>query len=303
MTQKLVVIVGCAIGVLYSGCRVSTSDEEAYTKSITEWQTTRAAKLTNDTGWFTIFGLFWLKEGENTFGTDSSNMIVFPKGKAAPFAGSFRLTGGTVRLDAKPQSGVRLNDSVVTSVTMQSDNDGLSEPTTLTLGPLSFFVIKRGEQFAIRARDKENPPRKNFKGLDFFPIDPKWKIKARFEQYIPPKNIGIATIINTIEIDSCPGALIFEVNGTSYRLDAVMERGTDDALFIMFSDETSGKETYGLGRQMYAPLPQNGTTVLDFNKSYNWPCVYTPFATCPIPPKQNRLALRVEAGEKMYAGH
>ena len=278
-------------------------DVEAYKKEIAEWQAKRAERLTNDTGWFTLFGLFWLKEGENTFGSDSSNAFVFPKGKAPAFAGSFRLDHGIVRCEAKPKSAIRLNDLLVTSAVMVTDADGLTDPTTLTLGPLNFFAIKRGEQYAIRARDKENPSRKNFKGLSFFPVDPKWRIEARFEPYTPPKTIEIATIINTVELDSCPGAIVFEFEGSTYRLDAVMERGTDDAFFVMFGDGTNGKETYGLGRQMYAPFPKDGMTVLDFNKSYNWPCAYTDFATCPIPPKQNRLSINIEAGEKMYEDH
>jgi len=300
----------CTIALIFlsafaAGCSKQTPplDVEAYKKEIADWQTKRAERLTNETGWFTLFGLFWLKEGENTFGADSSNAFVFPKGKAPAFAGSFWLKDGVVRCEVKPKSDIRLNDSLITSVVMVSDADGLTEPTTLTLGSLSFFVIKRGEQYAIRARDTENPPRKNFKGLSFFPVDPKWRIEARFEPYTPPKMIEIATIINTVELDSCPGQVVFEIEGTTYRLDAVMERGTDDALFVMFSDATAGKETYGLGRQMYAPLPKDGATLLDFNRSYNWPCVYSDFATCPIPPKQNRLPIRIEAGEQMYQGH
>jgi hypothetical protein len=300
----------CTIGLiclmaLASGCARHSPlpDVEEYKKEIADWQAKRAERLTNETGWFTLIGLFWLKEGENTFGSDSSNAVVFPKGKAPAFAGSFWLDHGAVRCVVKPKSGVRLKDSVVTSVPMVSDADGLADPTTLTLGPLSFFVIKRGDQYAIRARDKENPSRKHFKGLTFFPIDPKWRVDARFEPYTPPRMIEIATVINTVELDSCPGALVFEIEGETYRLDAVMERGTDDAFFVMFGDATNGKETYGLGRQMYAPFPKDGKTVLDFNRSYNWPCVYTSFATCPIAPRQNRLPVRIEAGEKMYVGH
>ncbi|MBI3765042.1 MAG: DUF1684 domain-containing protein, partial [Ignavibacteriales bacterium] len=152
-------------------------------------------------------------------------------------------------------------------------------------------------------KDKENPARVNFKGLEYFPIDPKWRVEAKFEPYNPPKKIPIASVIGTVENDSCPGALVFNVDEKPCRLDAVMEVGTDDQLFIMFSDETSGKETYGMGRQLYASLPdKENRVILDFNKAYNWPCVFTEYATCPIPPRQNHLPIRVEAGEKMYKG-
>ncbi len=306
MSKHLVVTFLISLAfILSQGCSKSDSnvDPEAYKHEIGEWQQKRAARLTSETGWFTLFGLFWLKEGENTFGSDSSNAMVFPRGKAPKFAGSFWLNGGVVRLEARAGAGIKLKDSLVTSIVLKSDEDGLADATTLNLGPLSFFLIKRGDQFAIRGRDKESSSRKSFKGLTFFPIDPKWRVEARFEPYTPVKIIPIATIINTVENDSCPGALVFEIDGTPCRLDAIFERGTDDKLFIMFSDATSGRETYGLGRQMYTDLPKDNRVILDFNQAYNWPCVYTDFATCPIPPKQNRLPIRVEAGEKMYGGH
>jgi uncharacterized protein (DUF1684 family) len=140
--------------------------------------------------------------------------------------------------------------------------------------------------------------------MEYFPVNPKWRIEAKFEKYVPAKLIPISTQIGTVVNDSCPGALVFEVDGVKCRLDAVIEEPGAKELFIMFTDETSGKETYGNGRQLSADMPDaNGNVILDFNKAYNWPCVFTPFATCPIPPRQNRLAVRVEAGEMMYAGH
>ena len=290
---------------LADGCSRTASnfDAAAHKKDVEEWQQQRAAGISSDSSWLTLFGLFWLKEGENRFGSDASNDIVFPLGKAPGSAGTFHLRNGVVSLEAQPDAGIQFHDSVVGSLLLNSDADGLGAPTVLKLGPLTFFVIKRGDQFAIRARDKDNPARKNFKGLEFFPIDPKWRVEARFEPYDPPRIIPIATIINTVENDTCPGRLVFQIDGTACTLQAVKERGTPDKLFIMFSDETSGKETYGLGRQMYADLPKDNNVILDFNKSYNWPCVYTEYATCPIPPRQNRLPVRVEAGEKMYRGH
>jgi uncharacterized protein (DUF1684 family) len=153
-------------------------------------------------------------------------------------------------------------------------------------------------------KDRQNPSLLKFKGMEYFPIDAKWRLDARFEPYVPPKIIPIATVINTVENDSCPGAIVFEIDGKQMRLDAVMERGSTDQLFIMMSDETSGKETYGMGRQLYTDIPdKENRVVIDFNKAYNWPCVFTDFATCPIPPAQNHLPVRVEAGEKMYRGH
>ncbi|MDI6779627.1 MAG: DUF1684 domain-containing protein [Bacteroidota bacterium] len=169
----------------------------------------------------------------------------------------------------------------------------------MNLGSLTFYVIKRGEQIGVRVKDKDNPARLNFKGLEYFSIDPRWRIDAKFEPYNPPKIIPIVNVLNQVSNDTCPGAIAFEVEGKTYRLDALKE-GTE--LFIIFHDETSGRETYGMGRYHYTDLPDsNNNVVIDFNKAYNPPCAFTVFATCPMPPEQNYLTLRIEAGEKKYA--
>ena len=294
-----------ALCVLF-GCMKSGSmvDVAVHKKEVEEWQARRLARLKSDQGWLTLCGLFWLKEGENKTGTDSSNQIGFPPSKAPAFAGSLWLENGIVRLEAPKSSEIKLNDSVVTSMVLTSDKNVNIKPTILSLRTLTFQIIYRSGQIGVRVKDRQNPPLLNFKGMEYFPIDPKWRIDAKFAPYNPPKIIPIATMIGTTENDSCPGAIVFEVDGKEMRLDAVIESGTNDQLFIMFSDETSGKETYGMGRQLYTDLPdKDNHVVIDFNKAYNWPCVFTEFATCPIPPKQNRLPIRVEAGEKMYRGH
>lgn len=291
--------------IAITGCSKTPGnvDVNAHRDEIEKWKEHRLTRLKSDTGWLTLCGLFWLKEGENRFGTDSTNAIIFPPGKAPMVSGSIWLEKGSLRMEVQKSVEVTVKDSVATSIPILSDGEGLTDPTIMSLGTLSFFVIKRSGQLAVRVKDKENPARVNFRGLDYFSIDPKWRIEAKFEPYTPPKKIPIASVIGTVENDSCPGALVFDVDGKACRLDAVMEVGTDDQLFIMFSDETSGKETYGPGRQLYTGLPDStGKVILDFNKAYNWPCVFTEYATCPIPPPQNHLPIRVEAGEKMYHG-
>ena len=293
----------CSSIILFESCSKSI-DPEAHRKEIEQWQQQRLTRLKGDQGWLTLCGLFWLKEGENKIGTDSSNTVIFPPGKSPAIAGSLWLENGKVRLEAPKESAIRLKDSIVTALAMISDEDVTNDPTVLSLRTLTFQIIKRGEQYGVRVKDKQNPALLNFKGMEYFPIDAKWRFDAKFEPYVPPRIIPIATVIGTVDKDSCPGAIVFEMSGTTYRLDAVMEAGTTDQFFIMMSDETSGKETYGLGRQLYTSLPDNNNhLVIDFNKAYNWPCVFTNFATCPIPPKQNHLPFRVEAGEKMYRGH
>src|SRR5262249_36692070 len=162
--------------------------------------------------------------------------------------------------------------------------------------------IKRGDRFALRVRDQNNDARTRFRGLEYFPIDPKWRIEARLERYDSAKMIPIANVTGTVNESPSPGTLVFEIDGQSYKLDPILEKGSTD-LFVIFADATSGRETYGAGRFVYAPAPgPDGKTVLDFNKAHNPSCAFTRYATCPLPPRQNRLRIRIDAGEKKYAG-
>jgi uncharacterized protein (DUF1684 family) len=250
-----------------------------------------------------------LKEGVNTVGGSPRNDIILPEGKTPFSLGtiSFRRQSQTapleIRFVAQREGEVKHGDSAVTAINLQLD-EAADGPTILTCGTISFYVIKRGDAFAVRVKDAENPARVNFKGLRYFPIDIRWRLDARFDRYDPPHVLKVASVVNTVEDYPCPGALVFEFERKTYRLDAAIEPGAEDRLFIMFNDLTSGKETYVGGRQLYAARPDSaGHVVLDFNMAYNWPCVFTEYATCPIPPPQNRLPFRIEAGEKMYEGH
>jgi hypothetical protein len=292
----------CAALALAGACRTSARkiDEASYRQEIEKWQGERAAELKSEDGWLTLVGLFWLKEGENKIGSDPSNRIILPSGKAPPFAGSLWLEKGSVRLESLPGSGITHAGQPAGSLALQSDAD--TEPTKLNLGTLSFYVIKRGESLGVRVKDKENPARTNFAGLDYYPLDPKWRIEAKLQPYDPPKAIKITNVLGMEEDMPSPGALIFDVAGKTYRLDAVTETGSKE-LFIIFADQTSGRETYGAGRYLYAAPPDGeGTVIVDFNKAYNPPCAFTSYATCPLPPPQNRLPFRIEAGEKKFAG-
>jgi uncharacterized protein (DUF1684 family) len=290
----------------FTGCTKSTStiDPAVHKKEIEDWQANRLKRLTSERGWLTLVGLFWLNDGENTFGSDSSNAVIFPEGTAPKFAGSLLLNNGIVEMKAQPGVDIRYNDSTVSSIMMADDSNPKIEPTILKLGTVTIQVIERAGKLGIRMKDSESDLRKHFKGLEYFPTDMKWRITATFEPYTPQKILKIPTMIGTVEENPCPGALVFDIDGKQHRIDAVIETGSEHQLFIMFSDETSGKETYAVGRQLYTSLPDsNNNVILDFNKAYNWPCVFTEYATCPIPPRQNHIPVRVEAGEKMYAGH
>ncbi len=268
-----------------------------------QWQAQRLASLTSESGWLTLTGLYWLKPGANTFGSAKSNALRLDNPALASEAGSFVVSGDRVRFIAHKGAGVMHALAPVSEIELVADTQG--EPTLLTSGSVTFFLIERAGKLGVRVRDTENPARRQFKGLQYFSADDSWVFNARFEPYQPGKSVRIVNILGMVEEMQAPGALVFWKDGKEYRLDAVLEEPGDTELFVMFADATSGKETYGAGRFMYVPMPVNGVVRLNFNKAYNPPCAFNDFATCPLPPLQNRLmSLRVNVGEKNYAdGH
>ena len=262
-------------------------DAAAYEQEIKAWQANRAERLRREDGWLTLVGLDWMKEGEN----------------AAPAgSGTITLAGGKATL-APSGAGLTIDDKPVTGpVQLLADADE-NGPTIVRKGPVRFNVIKRGDRFGIRVKDAESATLKNFKGMEYYPIDPKWRVEARLEAYHPPKRIPITDVTGMTQDNISPGALVFTIDGKEHRLDPILEEGSDE-YFIIFKDETSKDTTYQAGRYLYAKKPgPDGKVIVDFNKAYNPPCVFTPYATCPLPPQQNRLPVRIEAGEKRFAGH
>ncbi|MEJ1960575.1 MAG: DUF1684 domain-containing protein [Gammaproteobacteria bacterium] len=268
---------------------------------VEQWKAQRLERLTSETGWLTLNGLFWLKPGDNPFGRAKSNSLILDHKALAPAAGTFVVRGSKVRFVANQGAGITHDGKPVTDIELAADDT--EAPTLLQSGSLTFFLIQRAGQLGIRVRDSENPHLKNFQGLSYFPFAEGWVVDARFEPYEPRRKIPIINIVGMQEDMDAPGALVFTHGGKEYRLDAVLEEPSDKELFVLFADGTSGKETYGAGRFLYVPLPKDGVVRLDFNKAYNPPCAFNDFATCPLPPSQNRLlSVRIEAGEKSYAG-
>ena len=183
------------------------------------------------------------------------------------------------------------------SVALATDAKG--KPTVLELGSLSFYAIQRGDRVGVRIKDKESPERAAFKGVDTFTPDPKWRVVAHFVPY-KDKKIPITNVLGQVSDNSSPGAVVFDWQGKTYRLDAL--GNLKDGLSLIFGDTTNGKLTYGAGRFLDTDPPKDGRVVVDFNTAYNPPCAFTAFATCPLPPAQNKLAIAVEAGEKKFVG-
>jgi len=271
--------------------------DAAYRAEIEEWRRRRETALTSDDGWLTVVGLFWLKHGANTVGADPASDVVLPQNSAPPTVGVFDLHDGLVSFQAAANLKVTVNNTDTTSATLKPDSSG--SPDILRLNDLTMFVIERGGRYAIRLKDKNSEMRKAFTGIKYYPPKEEYRVKAKFVPYSPPKMITVPNILGQVDQEPSPGYVVFELNGRELRLDPVTE---DGSLFFIFKDLTSGKETYPPGRFLNTEMPQNGEVILDFNKAYNPPCAFTPYATCPLPPEENKLPVAIEAGELRY-GH
>ena len=274
----------------------SETDDSDYEKEIKSWHKNRVEGLKKENGWLNLAGLFWLEEGRNSFGGNIENKIIFPKDRSKAFLGDIILSKGEVFVETKANVEVFNENDKVEKLKVFP----VEKPIVLKHNTLRWFVIKRGERYAIRLRDLESPFLKEFHNIETFKIDPKWKLKAKF---IPTegKKIAILDITGQTSQQDSPGVLVFTIAGKEYKLDALAE---GEEFFIIFGDKTNKKETYGAGRFVYTAKPDaDGFTYLDFNKAYNPPCAFTPYATCPLPPKQNLLPIEIKAGEKNYGKH
>jgi uncharacterized protein (DUF1684 family) len=264
---------------------------DAYLEQIERARAERNERLHSEDGWLTIVGLAWLQPGENTFGSARDNAIELPDREAPAHVGTFDLVGDQVLVRRDGIDTPMLDD--------QADGG----PTVLQVGRLRLTVIRRdgGTRVGIRMKDPSAPTRRAFAGVETFPVDRRWNLRGRFERYDPPRAVLMPTFLDYEEPDEIHGALIFELDRVTSRLDA--SQSDDGSLSIAFTDETNGHETYAAGRYLEVDPPdRDGGVVIDFNASYNPPCIFTAYATCPLPLPQNRLPFRVEAGERAW-GH
>jgi uncharacterized protein len=257
-----------------------------YEQQILTWHEQRIKNLKREHGWLSLIALDWLNKGENEI----------------PSVGFIKIRDSLVQVRILPKVQATLNSKPFTSGIVHTDAD-TSGPDKILFGTRAFVIIKRGERYAIRMWDSNAETRRNFIGIDNYPISLTWRIDARWQAYEKPKKIKIASVISGfVDESSVPGVAIFYVDGTECRLEPIVEEG-DKEFFFLFADKTNGSDTYGAGRFLYAEEPKGGTIILDFNKAYNPPCAFTAFATCPLPPTGNHLAVRIEAGEKYYSNH
>jgi uncharacterized protein (DUF1684 family) len=271
----------------------SYNTNSVYEKELEAWREARIERLKSKTGWLNLAGLYWLKEGENTFGSDSSNSIIFPP-NAKAFYGILQKTGDSILFKASENAEIKIKGEIVTEKNL--DSDALGNPSLMESGSLAWFIIKRDGKSGIRLRDYNHPRIAKLDHIPYYETSVNWRIVADFIPFDSIRKIETATIIGGKEISNCPGELVFRKGLKKYRL---LPFSGGEEFFIIFADKTNGIETYGNGRFLYSALPDSSNKViLDFNKAYNPPCAFSPFATCPMPPRENILDLRIEAGEK-----
>ena len=264
----------------------------SYTASIKHFDTLRIKALTDKNGWLNLAGLYWLKQGDNTFGSAAANTLVFKHKNMPAVLGKFKVAGNRVSFEFDKAVSKFPNDyseeMVLFDATSKTD-------TSIVFNQFMWSIIIREEKIGVRFRDLKNPALIAFKGNKRFAIDESWNINAKL---LPPNPSGlfITNVLGQTTAQDYAGKISFEYQGNNYVLDAISEGPGD--LFVIFGDATNGINTYHTGRYMYVPRPdKNGNTFIDFNKAFNPPCAYTPYATCPIPPQQNILPFKVTAGE------
>ena len=270
---------------------------QAYLDTITAWRDDMEVKLRAEYNWLSLAGLHWLSEGDNTIGGDPSSDIPLPPTSAPADLGVITLNHGSMHLRVLADEPVYADNQPITDAIIHDDHapEGAS---MIKVRDLMFNMVRRGDQYGVRVRDPHNPNRLNFKGRIWYPIDLAYRVQARFHPHASMRQIEVENTIGTLSTMDSPGTITFELNGQAYEWIAFNSGGD---LWLIFKDGTSGVETYGLARYMVASMDENGVVDLDFNKTYNPPCSFTEYATCPLPPKENKITAPIKAGEK-FAG-
>ena len=270
---------------------------ESHRAEVESWRAQRIAGLTRPQGWLSLVGLHWLGEGANRVGAATDNDVVLAGGP--DHLGVITLTDGRIELQLADEAQASVDGQPVHHAELL--DDASTAPSLVSFGTLSFRVIERGGRHALRVWDSQSPTLLGFDGIDSYAVDPAWRITARWVAFDPPQTLDMPNVLGVSELVTVPGKAVFEHDGQTFELLPIFETPGADELFFVFADRTSGRQTYGGGRFLYADLPKDGQVVLDFNKAYNPPCIFTPYATCPLAPPENRLRTAVTAGEKIWS--
>ena len=291
------------LGACHPPAPPQCSDCAAHEAEIAGWRAQRLAELGGEQGWLALAGLYWLREGEHRLGAAPDADIVFPAGAPAE-VGTLTVQAGLVQLHVAPGVDARIADAKITDMALRSDVDPSQPAQRVTIaGRFTFLILARGDRLGLRLYDRDSPERTHFAGIESYPVAERWRVTARFEPYPTPRLVDHPTVIGTTKAE-IPGVAIFTIDGVERRLTPILEHGpAGDELLFVFRDLTSEAETYPGGRFLITGSPRAGALMLDFNRAHNPPCAFTPYATCPLPLPENRLGVRVDAGEKTPASH
>jgi len=284
-----------AAALAVPGLASAQAADPAYAKSVTDWRAKVEKSLRADNGWLTLAGRYVLKPGENTFGSGPGNDIVFPKGVGSAGMGSVFVEPGRVTVKMVP--GLRMRKDGI-EYTERDMGTSVEKRDWVSVGTVAFHFIEVNGKTVMRLADNQSEVRRKFGGRVWYDVNDNYRVPAKFVPYEPGKKISIVNVLDEVSDEPVAGYVEFEIAGRGpYRLDALDD---DGGLFIIFSDATAGDTTYKPGRFLYVeekPLPNTRFT-LDLNRAYNPPCAFSEFTTCPLPPKQNQLKVKIEAGEK-----
>jgi uncharacterized protein (DUF1684 family) len=293
--------------LLCAGCaddrwpRPATIPEQQFVKEFHDWRAYRRSRLVlPGPGPVTWVGLWELHAGALALGADSTLAIVLPAAQSPRLAGTLQHAGADVRFEPAANAAIRLADGTPVNKPLLMVSDRGSNATTLAIGSLRLRVHAEPgtDRLWLRAWDEEHPARATFQMPESFPPDTAWRVAARFEPFKEPRDYRVADITDGTQSYRSPGRLVFRIDGRQHRLAAFAEP-KDTIFFLMMWDSTARTSTYQAGRYMRVPFPDTtGWTVIDFNRAYNPPCVFTPYSTCAFAPPENRLTLAVQAGEK-----
>lgn len=293
------------LALMVLACRRPADVDPAYLAGINRARAERVAELTAEDGWLSLVARHFLTPGENIVGSDPSVAVSLAGPGIPARACSFDLRAdGTVFLRAEPDASVAVNGAPPTAAPLVAESVGRRHDV-VTVGRVRITVFQKDGRYAVRARDAESPRRKGFRGLTYFPVTPALRVEGRFEPYEAMRDVDVPSSRGPARKALAPGLVRFTLAGKAYTLEPTVENAADDTLFFVFADATSGAETYGGGRFLYARRPASGdsTVVLDFNLAQSPPCALTPYASCPMALPRNTFPIRIEAGERAPSGH
>jgi len=279
------------VAVVAAGVTVAWAADASYVASVEKWRQKREANLRSDDGWLTVSGLFWLHEGDNRFGSSPVNDMELPEGYPAE-AGTFEFNAGKTIVHMHPGVAAAMEGKLIQTTELAPDSD------PIVMGDISLAVHGSGDRYAIRMRDKNSKLRKDFQGLRWFPVDESYRVVGQWVPYDKPREVVSENILGDVNRSQAAGYVEFTLHGQSLRLEP--EQNDEKGMEFVFRDLTAGKETYHAARFLVTGPIKDSKVIMDFNEAYNPPCAFNPYTTCPLPIPENRLKVRVEAGEMSY---